>query len=75
MKRQILIDFRGNKSQEEMAKSYGVTQQVWSRWENGTQKPKVETMKRLEDDVGIPMEEIFFDVFDTEKVSNASKTE
>lgn len=63
MKRQLLINYRGDRSQAEMAKLYGVTQQVWSRWENGTQKPKTITMKRLEDAIGRPMEEIFFDVF------------
>ena len=63
MKRQLLIDYRGARTQEEMAKLYGVTQQVWSRWETGSQKPKIVTMKRLEDAIGRPMEEIFFDVF------------
>ena len=63
MKRQLLIAYRGDRTQEEMARQYGVTQQIWSRWENGTQKPKTITMKRLEDAIGRPMEEIFFDVF------------
>ena len=67
MKRDLLIKFRADRSQNEMAKIYGVTQQVWSRWENGTQKPKIFTMKRLENDIGKPMEEIFFDVFNTQK--------
>ena len=60
MKRQILIDFRGNRNQTEMAKIYGVSQQLWSRWENGTSTPLPHLMKRLENDIKIPMEEIFF---------------
>ena len=67
MKRPLLIEFRGERSQTEMAKMYGVSQQIWSRWENGTQKPKTITMKQLENDIGKPMEEIFFDVFNTQK--------
>ena len=69
MKRELLITYRGNRSQEEMARKYNVSQQVWSRWENGDAKPKVETMKRLEIDIGKPMESIFFDVFDILEVS------
>ena len=61
--REELIKFRGDKSQEEMAKRYGVTQQAWSQWEKGTLKPGVVMMKRLEIDSGIPMERLFFDVF------------
>lgn len=63
MKRDKLIKFRNKKTQKEMAKRYGVTQQIWSRWENGVRTPKVKTMKRLEDDIGIPMEVIFADIF------------
>ena len=69
MKRDILIEFRGKKSQTEIAKEYGVSQQLWSRWENGNSTPLPHLMKRLEDDVGLPMEEIFFDVFNKENIS------
>lgn len=72
MKREVLVSYRGNRSQEEMAKIYNVSQQVWSRWENGTAKPRVEIMKQLEEDIGVPMESIFFDVFNTSKALNAS---
>ena len=67
MERARLIEYRGEHSQKEMGDRYGVTQQVWSRWEKGLAKPNVVTMKRLEEDIGVPMEEIFFDVFDTQK--------
>ena len=63
MKRQALIDFRGDRSQKEMGERYGVTQQAWSQWENGDKKPDVTIMKQIEKDSGIPMEVIFFDVF------------
>ncbi|WP_303017612.1 helix-turn-helix domain-containing protein [Mitsuokella jalaludinii] len=76
MKREVLVSYRGHRSQEEMGKLYNVSQQVWSRWENGTAKPRVEIMKQLEEDIGVPMETIFFDVFNTSKAlnTNASKT-
>lgn len=76
MKREVLVSYRGHRSQEEMGKLYNVSQQVWSRWENGTAKPRVEIMKQLEEDIGVPMETIFFDVFNTSKAlnTNTSKT-
>lgn len=63
MKRDLLIKFRGKRTQVEMAKLYGVTQQAWSMWERGENTPTLLTMKQLEKDVGYPMEEIFFDYF------------
>ncbi len=46
-----------------MAKKYGVAQQTWACWETGASTPPPYIMKELEDDSGIPMEEIFFDRF------------
>lgn len=63
MRRNKLVEFRGNRSQAMMAEIYGVTQQAWSRWEVGDLKPNVIMMKKLEQDSGIPMEELFADVF------------
>ena len=63
MKRNLLIKFRGNINQTEMATKYGVSQQLWSCWENGTSTPLPHIMKRLEDDSRIPMEEMFPDAF------------
>lgn len=74
MKREVLVSYRGHRSQEEMGKLYNVSQQVWSRWENGTAKPRVEIMKQLEEDIGVPMEDIFFDVFNTSKALNTNKS-
>lgn len=67
MKRPDLIKYRGERSQADMAKKYNVSQQAWSSWENGEKKPDVATMKQIEKDSGIPMETIFFDVFNNEK--------
>ena len=63
MKRKKLIEYRGKRSQADMAKIYGVTQQAWNRWELGTATPRPHLMKKMEIDVGIPMEELFTDVF------------
>ena len=68
MKREILILYRGNKTQSEMASLYGVTQQAWSMWERGENTPSLPIMKKLENDIGRPMEEIFFDVFNNQKL-------
>lgn len=63
MKRELLIKIRGGKNQTEMANKYGVSQQSWSYWENGLFAPPPYIMKQLELDSGIPMEELFSDVF------------
>ena len=68
MKREELIKYRGNRTQEEMGKLYGVKQQTWWAWENGVTKPNLATMKRIEIDSGTPMEVIFFDAFNNEKL-------
>lgn len=67
--RERLIKFRGERSQDLMAKTYGVTQQSWSLWEKGLSKPNIIIMKRLEQDSGIPMESLFPDVFNKEILS------
>lgn len=66
MKREALIAYRGERSQSEMAKLYGVSQQLWSCWETGVSAPSVPIIKRLESDSGVPMEKLFFDLFDQE---------
>lgn len=70
MTRNILIQYRGARSQLEMAQKYNVTQQAWSGWEQGKFAPSVFIMKKIEMDSGIPMEQIFFDVFNKEKLLN-----
>ena len=59
MKRTHLIRFRCEKTQAEIAKEFGVSQQAWASLENGTSQPSVILMKKLEDAIGVPMEEIF----------------
>lgn len=58
-----LIEYRGNRSQSQMAIIYGVTQQAWSKWENATSAPLPMIMKKIEIDSGISMEELFPDLF------------
>lgn len=70
MKRPILLQYRQKKTQGEIAKEFGVAQQTWASWENGTSQPSARLMKKLEDAIGIPMEEIFFDVFNYDSKSN-----
>ena len=68
-----MIRFRCEKSQAEIAKEFGVAQQTWSQWEKGTSTPSVVLMKKLEDAIGVPMEEIFFDVFNHDNQSDRKR--
>ena len=63
MTKNLLKKLRGEKSQMKIAEEYGVTQQCWQSWESGRTVPDNATMLRMEKEFGIPMEEIFFDVF------------
>lgn len=63
MEKNLLKLLRGNKSQNEMAEKYKVSQQAWSKWESGCTVPDNKTMLLMEKDYGIPMEVIFFDSF------------
>lgn len=63
LRRNLLIKYRGERSQEEMGLLYGVTQQAWSRWEQGITSPRHDIMLRIEKDSGMKMEDIFFDIF------------
>ena len=66
MKRDALIAYRGDRTQAEMASKYGVSQQLWSCWEKCVSAPTLPIIKQIEADSGIPMEELFFDLFDKE---------
>lgn len=68
--RHKLIKYRGTRSQSEMGSMYGVTQQAWSKWERGIDAPKPHIMKRIAADAGMPMEIIFFDVFNNQELLN-----
>lgn len=60
MKKNLLKLLRGEKTQNEMANIYGVSQQTWYSWEIGRTVPNNETMLKMEKDFAIPMEVIFF---------------
>lgn len=62
--REMLIQYRGKRSQKEMAEKYGVSQQLWSFWELGKSTPKPHIMKKIALDSKKPMEKIFSDAFD-----------
>lgn len=72
--RSKLIKYRGERTQQEMAEKFGVTQQCWARWEKGLSSPRIKTMKEIEVDSGIPMEELFADVFNNLKLSKTIKS-
>lgn len=59
-KRKALIQYRGSRSQAEMGRKYGVTQQAWSQWENSIHAPSAATMHRIATDANLPIETIFF---------------
>ncbi|MBR2518352.1 MAG: helix-turn-helix transcriptional regulator [Selenomonadaceae bacterium] len=63
MKKNLLKDLRGAKSQLEIAKEYGVSQQGWQSWEIGRTLPDNATMLKMEKNFNVPMEVIFFDSF------------
>ena len=59
--REKLIAFRAERSQQEMAEIYNVSQQAWSKWERGVGFPRLPLLLRLEADAGVPINELFFD--------------
>lgn len=61
--RDALIRYRGDRSQEEMASIYGVSQQTWSCWENGKATPTAKLMSKISKDAGLPVEVLFLDIF------------
>ena len=67
MKKNLLKDLRGAKSQSEIAKDYQVSQQCWQSWETGRTLPDNATMLLMEKNFGVPMEVIFFDSFNYKK--------
>ena len=58
-----LKSLRGMKSQKQMAEIFGVSQQAWSKWEAGTASPCKALMLEIERFFNLPMEVIFFEVF------------
>lgn len=66
LKRTALISYRGEKTQAAMARIYNVSQQAWAQWEQGITAPGVVIMRKIEKDSGIPMEEMFSDIFNND---------
>lgn len=70
MKKNILKNLRGNKSQKEIAKEFNVSQQGWQSWETGRTVPDNATMLQMERKFNVPMEIIFFDSFNYKKFNS-----
>jgi transcriptional regulator with XRE-family HTH domain len=58
-----LINARGAKTQTDIAKLCGVTQQTYSHWETGRATPPIKKMILLERILNVPKEQLFYDVF------------
>ena len=54
--REMLIQYRGKRSQKKMAEKYGVSQQLWSFWELGKSTPKPHIMKQIAKDRRKPLD-------------------
>ena len=67
MKKNLLRDLRGDKSQSEIAKEFNVSQQGWQSWEIGRTVPDNARMLQMEKKFNVPMEVIFFDSFKYKK--------
>lgn len=61
--REELIKYRGKRSQAEMAKMYGVSQQTWSTWETGYATPPGKVMQEIHKRSRIPLKRLFPDIF------------
>ncbi len=64
--RNNLIKARGKRTQSEIANLCGVEQQTYSHWERGRSKPSIEKMLLIEKILGVPKEELFFDIFNSQ---------
>ena len=67
MKKNLLKDLRGDKSQAEMAKEYKVSQQGWQSWEAGRTVPDNATMLQMEKKFNFTKKVIFFYSFNYKK--------
>ena len=67
MKKNLLKDLRGGKSQAKIAKEFNISQQGWQSWEIGRTVPDNARMLQMEKKFNVPMEVIFFDSFNYKK--------
>lgn len=58
---QRLVKLRGNRTQEEVASSVGISYQALSNYEKGLRSPRDELKKKLADFYEKTVQEIFFD--------------
>lgn len=65
----LLSLIRGENPQSKYADMFGVTQACWWSWESGRTVPSPKTMLKMEHKFGIPMEQIFFEVFNYSDLS------
>lgn len=70
--REILISLRGNKTQEQVANAIGISQKHLSAIETGFRNPSINIMKKLEQYYGVPMVELFPDIFLDENTTKCS---
>ena len=56
----ILRDLRGEKTQEAIAESVGVTKSSWAMYERGERVPRDEVKIRIANYFGVPVHDIFF---------------
>ena len=75
MKRVNLINARGERNQEDVAKECGVSQKTISHWECARVTPPVKKMVVLERLYGVPKEILFDDVFNSFNELNCAKNE
>jgi transcriptional regulator with XRE-family HTH domain len=61
--RDLLIELRGNKNQEDVAKELNISQQHLSEIERSAKNPSIKLMKKLEVLYGRSMVELFPDIF------------
>lgn len=64
MKRTQLIEARGSRKQKEIAEAIGISSKHLSSLERGKKMPSLITAWRIEKYYGIPVEELFSDVFE-----------
>lgn len=61
MQREKLIECRGNRSRQEIAKKIGITPQMLGMLERGDRTPSLLLAKKIADFYGKSIDEIFFD--------------
>jgi putative transcriptional regulator len=61
--REKLVQLRGEKSQENVAMTLGISQKTLSAIERGFRNPSIELMKKIQQYYGISMLELFPDIF------------